>query len=64
MSDFYKLVFCNFCQRTAKKVKYLIAGPNLPMTGSTHICDQCIDVAHELVEEKKAEDAKKEKGKL
>jgi len=40
-----QLVRCSFCQRSQTQVKKLIAGP-----GGVYICDNCIEVAHSLLQ--------------
>ena len=37
---------CSFCNKTQNQVRKLIAGPN-----GTYICDECIDVCNEILEE-------------
>ena len=39
------LVKCSFCGKTQKQVKKLIAGPGV------YICDECIDLCNEIIEE-------------
>ena len=43
------LVKCSFCGKTQKQVKKLIAGPGV------YICDECIDLCNEIIEEELAE---------
>ncbi|MEX2324478.1 MAG: ATP-dependent Clp protease ATP-binding subunit ClpX [Nitriliruptoraceae bacterium] len=45
------LLKCNFCGKSQKQVKKLIAGPNV------YICDECIDLCNEIIEEELAEPA-------
>ena len=45
-SDLFK---CNFCGKSQKQVKKLIAGPGV------YICDECIDLCNEIIEEELAE---------
>ncbi|MEX2487435.1 MAG: ATP-dependent Clp protease ATP-binding subunit ClpX [Nitriliruptoraceae bacterium] len=45
------LLKCNFCGKSQKQVKKLIAGP------SVYICDECIDLCNEIIEEELAEPA-------
>ena len=40
-----KLLYCSFCGKSQHEVKKLIAGP------SVFICDECIDLCHEIVRE-------------
>ena len=37
---------CSFCNKTEDQVRKLIAGP-----GGVYICDECIDVCAEIIEE-------------
>ena len=37
---------CSFCNKTQAQVRKLIAGPN-----GTYICDECVDVCAEIIEE-------------
>ena len=43
------LVKCSFCGKSQKQVKKLIAGPGV------YICDECIDLCNEIIEEELAE---------
>src|SRR3954447_6071582 len=43
------LVKCSFCGKSQKQVKKLIAGPGV------YICDECIDLCNDIIEEKLAE---------
>ena len=43
------LLKCNFCGKSQKQVKKLIAGPNV------YICDECIELCNEIIEEELAE---------
>ncbi|CAI9407948.1 MULTISPECIES: ATP-dependent Clp protease ATP-binding subunit ClpX [Aestuariimicrobium] len=45
-SDLFK---CSFCGKSQKQVKKLIAGPHV------YICDECIDLCNEIIEEEFAE---------
>ena len=40
------LIRCSFCNKTQAQVRKLIAGPN-----GAYICDECIDVCAEIIEE-------------
>ena len=44
-----ELLKCSFCGKTQKQVKKLIAGPGV------YICDECIDLCNEIIEEELAE---------
>lgn len=48
-------VRCSFCNKTQSQVRKLIAGPN-----GAYICDECIDVCSEIIEEEFEYDEKKE----
>ena len=39
------LLKCSFCGKSQKQVKKLIAGPGV------YICDECIDLCNEIIEE-------------
>src|SRR4030088_1687327 len=43
------LLKCSFCGKSQKQVKKLIAGPGV------YICDECIDLCNEIIEEKLTE---------
>ena len=45
------LLKCSFCGKSQKQVKKLIAGPG------GYICDECIDLCNEIIEEELAEPA-------
>ena len=45
------LLKCSFCGKSQKQVKKLIAGPGV------YICDECIDLCNEIIEEELAENA-------
>jgi ATP-dependent Clp protease ATP-binding subunit ClpX len=49
MGDGGDLLKCNFCGKSQKQVKKLIAGPNV------YICDECIELCNEIIEEELAE---------
>lgn len=44
-------LFCSFCGKNQKEVKKLIAGP------AVYICDECIQLCSEIIEEEKEKDA-------
>ncbi|WP_430867276.1 ATP-dependent Clp protease ATP-binding subunit ClpX [Demequina aurantiaca] len=48
-TDTGDLLKCTFCGKTQKQVKKLIAGPNV------YICDECIELCNEILEEELAE---------
>jgi len=43
-------LFCSFCGKNQKEVKKLIAGP------AVYICDECIQLCSEIIEEEKGKD--------
>jgi ATP-dependent Clp protease ATP-binding subunit ClpX len=45
LGDGGELLKCSFCGKSQKQVKKLIAGP------SVYICDECIDLCNEIIEE-------------
>jgi ATP-dependent Clp protease ATP-binding subunit ClpX len=49
--DSAELVKCSFCGKSQKQVKKLIAGPGV------YICDECIDLCNEIIDEEFAEGA-------
>ena len=44
-----KLLKCSFCGKSQKQAKKLIAGPGV------YICDECIDLCNEIIDEELAE---------
>ena len=52
------LLKCSFCGKTQKQVKKLIAGP------SVYICDECIELCNEIIEEELAEPTDLHRGEL
>jgi ATP-dependent Clp protease ATP-binding subunit ClpX len=46
---------CSFCLRSSDEVKKLIAGPR-----GVYICNECVDLCTEILEEEAAEDAEQE----
>src|SRR5690606_10860936 len=49
MGESSDLLKCSFCGKSQKQVKKLIAGPGV------YICDECIDLRNEIIEEELAE---------
>src|SRR5690242_6433753 len=49
MGESGDLLKCSFCGKSQKQVKKLIAGPGV------YICDECIDLCNEIIEEELAE---------
>ncbi|MGZ6982850.1 MAG: ClpX C4-type zinc finger protein, partial [Ilumatobacteraceae bacterium] len=47
--DTGELLQCSFCGKSQKQVKRLIAGPGV------YICDECIDLCNEIIEEELTE---------
>ena len=55
MQESADLLKCSFCGKSQKQVKKLIAG------GGVYICDECIELCNEIIEEEiGAEDVKDE----
>ncbi|MFD1859119.1 ATP-dependent Clp protease ATP-binding subunit ClpX [Aeromicrobium camelliae] len=52
------LLKCSFCGKSQKQVKKLIAGPGV------YICDECIDLCNEIIEEELSENAEVSLGEL
>jgi len=48
--DELELLKCSFCGKNQKQVKKLIAGPGV------YICDECIDLCNEIIDEELTED--------
>ena len=44
-------LFCSFCGKNQKEVKKLIAGP------AVYICDECIQLCSEIIDEETEKDA-------
>ena len=42
------LLHCSFCGKSQHQVTKLVAGPGV------FICDECVDLAHRIVEEERA----------
>jgi ATP-dependent Clp protease ATP-binding subunit ClpX len=51
IGDGADLLKCSFCGKSQKQVKKLIAGPGV------YICDECIDLCNEIIEEELGEQA-------
>ncbi|HCG58742.1 MAG TPA: ATP-dependent Clp protease ATP-binding subunit ClpX, partial [Lachnospiraceae bacterium] len=47
----YEKIRCSFCGKSEDQVRKLIAGP-----GDVYICDECINVCSEIVEEELGEE--------
>ena len=52
------LLKCSFCGKSQKQVKKLIAGPGV------YICDECIDLCNEIIEEELSEASEVQLGEL
>ncbi len=50
--DGNELVKCSFCGKSQKQVKKLIAGPGV------YICDECIDLCNDIIEEERSDTTK------
>ncbi len=48
-------VRCSFCNKTQDQVKKMIAGP-----GGVYICDECVDICSDIIEEEYDEDSEAE----
>lgn len=48
------LLKCSFCGKSQKQVQQLIAGPGV------YICDECVELCNEIIEERLAESGEKE----
>ena len=55
-SEEKKTLRCSFCNKTQDQVRKLIAGPNV------FICDECIDICAEIIEEEFSDDYDSETG--
>ncbi len=53
-----ELLKCSFCGKTQKQVKKLIAGPGV------YICDECIDLCNEIIDEELSEPTELSLGEL
>ena len=49
-NDEKKVLRCSFCNKTQDQVRKLIAGPN------AFICDECVDICMEIIEDEMEED--------
>ena len=58
IGDGGELLKCSFCGKTQKQVKKLIAGPGV------YICDECIDLCNEIIDEELSEPADLSVGEL
>ncbi len=51
------LLHCSFCGKSQKEVRKLIAGPDV------FICDECVDLCNEIIEEEAQDEARKRRPK-
>ena len=56
--DSAELVKCSFCGKTQKQVKKLIAGPGV------YVCNECIDLCNEIIDEENTEETEASLEKL
>ncbi|MFZ9369345.1 MAG: ClpX C4-type zinc finger protein, partial [Ilumatobacteraceae bacterium] len=56
--DSAELVKCSFCGKTQKQVKKLIAGPGV------YVCNECIDLCNEIIDEENTEETEAKLEKL
>lgn len=47
------LLACSFCSKNEKQVAQLVAGPGV------YICDGCVDLAHQVIQEARAQKPEK-----
>ncbi|WP_395242973.1 ATP-dependent Clp protease ATP-binding subunit ClpX [Agromyces sp. MMS24-K17] len=52
------LLKCSFCGKSQKQVQQLIAGPGV------YICDECVELCNEIIEERLAEASESESGEF
>lgn len=57
-TDTFGALRCSFCGKSQKEVKKLIAGPGV------YICDECIDLCNDIIEEEKGKDLAAKTGGL
>ncbi|MFW5968577.1 MAG: ClpX C4-type zinc finger protein, partial [Persicimonas sp.] len=55
-TDSNSKVRCSFCGKEARDVRKLIAGPKV------HICDECVSLCREIIEEDKEAEPPRRKG--
>src|SRR6476469_6012980 len=54
-ADLFK---CSFCGKSQKQVQQLIAGPGV------YICDECVELCNEIIEERMAESGEEASGEF
>ena len=57
-SDTNDQLMCSFCGKSQRQVKKLIAGPGV------YICDECIDLCNEIIDEELSTPAELDLGNL
>ncbi|RIX28229.1 ATP-dependent Clp protease ATP-binding subunit ClpX [Amnibacterium setariae] len=58
MGESADLLKCSFCGKSQKQVQQLIAGPGV------YICDECVELCNEIIEERLAEAAEESPGEF
>jgi ATP-dependent Clp protease ATP-binding subunit ClpX len=58
MGESADLLKCSFCGKSQKQVQQLIAGPGV------YICDECVELCNEIIEERLAEAAEENTGEF
>ena len=58
MGESADLLKCSFCGKSQKQVQQLIAGPGV------YICDECVELCNEIIEERLAEAAEENPGEF
>ncbi|GAA2754446.1 ATP-dependent Clp protease ATP-binding subunit ClpX [Amnibacterium kyonggiense] len=58
MGESADLLKCSFCGKSQKQVQQLIAGPGV------YICDECVELCNEIIEERLAEAAEEHPGEF
>ncbi|MBW4042104.1 MAG: ATP-dependent Clp protease ATP-binding subunit ClpX [Acidobacteria bacterium] len=58
MGESADLLKCSFCGKSQKQVQQLIAGPGV------YICDECVELCNEIIEERLAEAAEESTGEF
>ena len=49
-------IYCSFCDKSEHEISWMVAGPTV------FICDECIDLCHQIIEEKRAKQAPRDVG--
>jgi ATP-dependent Clp protease ATP-binding subunit ClpX len=58
IGDSTDVMKCSFCGKTQKQVQQLIAGPGV------YICDECVELCNEIIDERMAEAAQGESDEI